>query len=73
MEDGVLEDLNARLSPVERAYDAALTALLEDKVYFYQVSGLLCFWLATYEKITLSSRGGLVLNVTVFDGGLIDL
>ncbi|OQE37925.1 hypothetical protein PENCOP_c009G01205 [Penicillium coprophilum] len=33
---GYLEDLNQRLSPVEKAQDLALKALLEDKLYFYQ-------------------------------------
>ncbi|KAJ5494469.1 hypothetical protein N7463_010556, partial [Penicillium fimorum] len=33
---GHLEDLNRRLSPVEKAQDLSLKALLEDKLYFYQ-------------------------------------
>ncbi|KAJ5382968.1 hypothetical protein N7517_000879 [Penicillium concentricum] len=33
---GYLEDLNHRLSPVEKAQDLSLKALLEDKLYFYQ-------------------------------------
>ena len=37
VEDGVLDDLNARLSPTEQAHDAALRALLEEKLYFYRV------------------------------------
>ena len=37
VEDGVLEDLNAKLSPAEKAHDLAIRALLEDKLYFYQV------------------------------------
>ncbi|KAJ5089206.1 hypothetical protein N7532_007890 [Penicillium argentinense] len=36
IEAGSLTDLNARLSPVEKAQDLALKALLEDKLYFYQ-------------------------------------
>jgi len=36
--DGVLEDLNAGLSPVEKARDLALRGLLEDKLYWYFVS-----------------------------------
>lgn len=35
--DGVCEDLNAGLSPAGRAQDACIRALLEDKLYFYQV------------------------------------
>lgn len=38
VEDGIIGDLNAKLSPVEKAHDAGLRALLEDKLYFYQVS-----------------------------------
>jgi len=37
VEEGRLEDLNAKLSPTERAMDLAIRALLEDKLYFYQV------------------------------------
>jgi hypothetical protein len=41
VEDGYLEDLNASLSPVERARDLSVRALLEDRLYFYQVRLLL--------------------------------
>lgn len=37
VENGYLEDLNAGLSPAERARDLSVRALLEDKLYFYQV------------------------------------
>lgn len=37
VELGFLEDLNSRLSPVEKAHDLSIKALLEDKLYFYQV------------------------------------
>ena len=37
MENGLLEDVNAPLSPADRAHDLALRALLEDKLYFYHV------------------------------------
>ena len=36
-ENGFLDDLNAGLSPQQKAHDMALKALLEDKLYFYQV------------------------------------
>ncbi|RDW90081.1 glutathione S-transferase family protein [Aspergillus mulundensis] len=35
IERGILPDLNAGLSPSERAHDLAIRALLEDKAYFY--------------------------------------
>ncbi|MCJ1400448.1 hypothetical protein MMC11_003653 [Xylographa trunciseda] len=35
-EEGLLDDLNAGLSPVAKAHDLALRALLEEKLYFYQ-------------------------------------
>jgi hypothetical protein len=38
VEEGVLQDLNAQLSPKEKVMDLAVRALLEDKLYFYQVS-----------------------------------
>ncbi|KAL8751992.1 MAG: hypothetical protein Q9199_006051 [Rusavskia elegans] len=36
VEDGLAEDLNGKLTPVEKAQDAAVRALLEEKLYFYQ-------------------------------------
>ena len=38
IDSGLLEDLNAKVSPAEKAHDLAIRALLEDKLYFYQVS-----------------------------------
>jgi Glutathione S-transferase N-terminal domain len=35
--DGTLRDLNASLSPEDRARDLALRALFEDRLYFYSV------------------------------------
>lgn len=35
--NGLAEDLNGKLSPAEKAQDMAVRALLEDKLYFYQV------------------------------------
>ncbi|KAK3297111.1 uncharacterized protein B0H64DRAFT_118541 [Chaetomium fimeti] len=37
VEEGYIADLNAGLTPAERATDLAVRALLEDKLYFYQV------------------------------------
>ena len=37
VDDGSMEDLNAKLDPVEKSNDLALRALLEDKLYWYQV------------------------------------
>lgn len=37
IDEGYLTDLNAGLTPVERSQDLAIRALLEDKLYFYQV------------------------------------
>ncbi|AEO63114.1 uncharacterized protein THITE_2107989 [Thermothielavioides terrestris NRRL 8126] len=36
VEDGHMADLNAGLTPVERARDLAVRALLEDRLYFFQ-------------------------------------
>lgn len=36
-ETGILPDLNEHLSPTEKVMDQALRALLEDKLYFYNV------------------------------------
>ncbi|OHE99502.1 hypothetical protein CORC01_05302 [Colletotrichum orchidophilum] len=38
IDDGVCQDLNETLSPIVRAQDAAIRALLEDKLAFYQSS-----------------------------------
>ena len=35
--NGTMTDLNTGLTPVQRAHDVAIRALLEDKVYFYNV------------------------------------
>lgn len=40
VEEGWMEDLNTRLGPVERAQDLAIRALLEEKLYFYQVGSI---------------------------------
>ncbi|KAL8989401.1 MAG: hypothetical protein Q9169_008369 [Polycauliona sp. 2 TL-2023] len=36
VDEGMAEDLNAKLTPVENATDAAVRAMLEEKLYFYQ-------------------------------------
>lgn len=38
--DGLAEDLNGQITPAEKAQDFAVRALLEDKLFFYQVPGL---------------------------------
>lgn len=35
--DGLAQDLNSKLTAAEKAQDLAIRALLEDKLYFYQV------------------------------------
>jgi hypothetical protein len=57
-DDGLLDDLNSKLSPVEKANDLALRALLEDKLYFYQVSNSLIFQ-ATKADIFRNTRDGM--------------
>lgn len=37
IDEGVLGDCNAKMSLVDQAHDYAVRALLEDKLYFYQV------------------------------------
>lgn len=51
VEDGALDDLNANFSPLERAHDLALRALLEEKLYFYQV-GVIIQVLALIRRLT---------------------
>ena len=38
--DGLAEDLNGKITAAEKAQDLAIRALLEDKLYFYQVRRL---------------------------------
>ena len=47
VEDGLLQDLDATLSPVEKACSHAVRAMLEDKLYFYQV---LCPFIAHVQS-----------------------
>lgn len=35
--DGLADDPNGKLTPAEKAHDLAIRALLEEKLYFYQV------------------------------------
>lgn len=37
VESGVMEDLNAKLSPTEKLNEISFRALFEEKIYFYQV------------------------------------
>lgn len=45
IDDGILADLNAGLTPAEKAQDLAVRALLEEKLYFY---GLHERWVGNY-------------------------
>lgn len=45
-----LPDLNARLGPAEKVYDVALRALLEEKLYFYQVNHTRASWQNMYKS-----------------------
>lgn len=38
IEEGIIDDLNADLTPAQRATDLAIRSLLEDKIYFMTVS-----------------------------------
>ncbi len=50
VEEGELPDLNAKLSPKEKVMDLAVGALLEDKLYFYQVCSLSPILLPSHER-----------------------
>jgi hypothetical protein len=51
VKEGVLDDLNAKLSPTEKAHDLALRALLEEKLYFYQVGVLVQMLSHAYRQL----------------------
>ncbi len=52
VEEGLLEDLNAKLSPIARAHDSGPRALLEDKLYFFQV----CFSVEIFSYMGTAHR-----------------
>ena len=49
----ILPDINSKVSPVARAQDLSIRALLEDKLYFYNVS--IITYLPTYLPTYLGS------------------
>ncbi len=50
----MLDDLNAKLSPTEKAHDLALRALLEEKLYFYQVGVLVQMLSHAYRQLNFT-------------------
>jgi hypothetical protein len=62
VEEGVLPDLNGRLSPEDRARDLATRALLEEKLCFYHV----CCWkqIVIIDRAFDSSTGANLLRQT---------
>lgn len=57
---GNLPDLNVELSPVERAFDMALRALLEEKLYFYQVRCFQEYWeVYSYQHNPRAMKSGM--------------
>ena len=63
VEDGVSDDLNAKLSPTEKAHDFALRALLEEKLYFYQVSVHVQLLSYAYRQLHVTCRQIQMLTV----------
>ena len=59
VDDGLAEDLNGKLTPVEKAQDAAVRALLEDKLYFYQVRLYLLFHRYLYRAMNVVAASDL--------------
>ena len=53
--EGLAADLNGKLSAVEKAYDLALRALLEDKLCLYQVCVLFISILTLFSSLSGSS------------------
>ncbi|CAI7626090.1 unnamed protein product [Penicillium crustosum] len=68
IESGYLEDLNHRLSPVEKAQDLSLKALLEDKLYFYQGHER---WVVNYYTMRSKILAGVPWPVQVIVGNII--
>ncbi|KAL8676075.1 MAG: hypothetical protein Q9186_007370 [Xanthomendoza sp. 1 TL-2023] len=67
VDEGLAEDLNGKLSPVEKAQDAAVRALLEEKLYFYQTYER---WEQNYYTMRDKALAALPLPVKVLVGQL---
>ncbi|KAL8770161.1 MAG: hypothetical protein Q9209_004003 [Squamulea sp. 1 TL-2023] len=67
VDDGLTEDLNGKLTPVEKAQDAAIRALLEEKLYFYQVHER---WEQNYYTMRDKALAALPLPVRILVGQL---
>lgn len=65
IENGTLNDLNAHLSPTQKAHDFAIRALLEDKIYFY---GMREKWVDNYYMQRSGALGALPWPVQVVVG-----
>ncbi|KAH8201409.1 hypothetical protein TruAng_004409 [Truncatella angustata] len=67
-EVGVIPDINAELSPVDRANDLALRALLEDKLYFYHTWER---WILNYYTMRNHVFQALPYSVRIFVGMMV--
>ncbi|KAI9649715.1 hypothetical protein NHQ30_002296 [Ciborinia camelliae] len=65
VDEGVLPDLNAHLTPVQRAQDLALRALLEEKLYFYQTREK---WCENYEVMRDGALGAIPYIIRLLVG-----
>jgi len=54
--DGLVKNLNGELTAAEKAQDLAIRALLEDKLYFYQVRELSSLLLPCLTFVSVPSR-----------------
>lgn len=55
IENGTLTDFNAKLSPVQEAQDAAIRALLEDRIYFFGMREKWCDNYITMRSAVLAA------------------
>ncbi|KAL8788363.1 MAG: hypothetical protein Q9213_001760, partial [Squamulea squamosa] len=67
VDDGLAEDLNGKLTPVEKAQDAAIRALLEEKLYFYQIYER---WEQNYYTMRDGALAALPLPIRILVGQL---
>ncbi|KAH6884207.1 hypothetical protein B0T10DRAFT_493744 [Thelonectria olida] len=65
IDNGVLTDLNAGLTPTLKAQDLAVRALLEDKVYFYQNRER---WCDNYETMRNGALGAIPYPIRLLVG-----
>ncbi|KAM7188602.1 hypothetical protein V8F33_010567 [Rhypophila sp. PSN 637] len=67
VDDGILPDLNANLTPTQKAQDLAVRALLEEKLYFFIVQER---WIDNYYAMRPNALAGMPFLLQVVIGNI---